>query len=343
MGVAYGMMKTQQIMVDSEERMDQQDAEPNAGVEKKHHFLPRQSRASWLMAFVLGLVLLPLAFALLGAMWQPQEERSMPSAWVLGTTIVLCVMGVVYFVRRAASRQPVLTLSRSGIESPQLDAPIPWHRVDDAVLTQHADHAVLQLHLQAPAGRVNWSRSGWWRRHPLAPRVHLSRLSAQDQLAAYATLHAYLAPWRRRAGLGKAPSLAQARAAMAWAQRLQALTPVPWALYGVMVLNLLVWALGALEGWDLLAPAPAQLFAWGGNSASAVTLEGQYWRLLSASLLHAGGVHLLLNLCALWVAGRQVCRWFGNVQFLLIYLASALVGSAVSLHFSAQQAISGGA
>jgi rhomboid protease GluP len=65
--------------------------------------------------------------------------------------------------------------------------------------------------------------------------------------------------------------------------------------------------------------------------------------LLSATFLHAGVLHIALNMLGLWEAGKQLNRLYGNAQFLMIYIASALVGSALSLHFSAQQAVSVGA
>jgi rhomboid protease GluP len=119
--------------------------------------------------------------------------------------------------------------------------------------------------------------------------------------------------------------------------------PIPWALYAVMVINVAVWAAHVFSGMSPMAPAPAALFAWGANSATAVVRDGEYWRLLTATALHGGVLHLGLNMFALWDAGRRVCLWFGNGQFLLVYLCAGLAGSALSLHFSSQQAVSVGA
>jgi len=129
----------------------------------------------------------------------------------------------------------------------------------------------------------------------------------------------------------------------AFEQRLREMTPSLWALYAVVALNLGVWLANLADGMGALQPATADLFRWGASSASAVVRDGEWWRLLTATVLHGGLLHLALNMYALWVAGTQVCRWFGNGQFLLIYWGSALAGSALSLHFSAQQAVSVGA
>lgn len=128
-----------------------------------------------------------------------------------------------------------------------------------------------------------------------------------------------------------------------FAQRLASLTPVPWALYLVVALNVSVWLINVATGVDALKPSPADMLRWGANSASSVTLDHEYWRLLTATTLHGGALHLALNMLGLWSAGLVLNRLFGNRQFLLIYLGSALVGSALSLHFSSQTAVSVGA
>jgi rhomboid protease GluP len=160
-------------------------------------------------------------------------------------------------------------------------------------------------------------------------------------------LAAVMQAFRRYAG---AQSQAAAQALMDAAvteagfhERLHARTPSTWALYAVMAVNVGVWLLNLLDGLSAMQPSSAELFAWGANSTTAVVRDGEWWRLLTATVLHAGVMHLALNMVALWDAGRKVCRWFGNGQFLLIYLGAALAGSALSLHFSAQQAVSVGA
>jgi rhomboid protease GluP len=111
----------------------------------------------------------------------------------------------------------------------------------------------------------------------------------------------------------------------------------------VVGLNIAVWLANLGAGISAFKPLPSELLAWGANSAASVVEDRQYWRLLTAAFLHGGFLHLALNMMGLWEAGRQLNRLHGNFQFLLIYLASALTGSALSLHFSAQQSVSVGA
>lgn len=322
--------------------MDFQDTVPLWPEEEPRHFLPRKSGASWLIAFLLGLLALVLGLASWSALSGAAAQRSSYGVMVLPLLTLACAMGIGYAVHRAASRRPVLGITGQGIESPQLAEPVAWRALDDAVLVDLHGSAVLHLQLHPDPRRAR-QRSFWTGRNPSAPRINLSRLKPADRQAALEAIHARLAQERALAGLGEAPSVRQAREAAAFEQRLSALTPVPWALYLVMALNIGVWLLNLQSGLSAVSPTPGQLFAWGANSAWAVTQEGQYWRLFSATFLHSGWLHIALNMYALWASGRQVCRWFGNAQFLLVYLGSALAGSALSLHFSSQQAVSVGA
>jgi rhomboid protease GluP len=58
---------------------------------------------------------------------------------------------------------------------------------------------------------------------------------------------------------------------------------------------------------------------------------GEYWRLLSATLLHGGTDHLVGNAIALYILGMVCEHAFGRGQFVLLYVASALAGSLLSL------------
>lgn len=126
-------------------------------------------------------------------------------------------------------------------------------------------------------------------------------------------------------------------------ERLAVLTPNPWGLYLMVALNVGVWLMHVGAGLDPFKPGSEDLLRWGGNTAYAATREHELWRLLTAMFMHAGLLHLSLNMLGLWDAGAQLCRWFGNRQFLLMYLGSGLAGSALSLHFAAQQSVSVGA
>jgi rhomboid protease GluP len=60
-------------------------------------------------------------------------------------------------------------------------------------------------------------------------------------------------------------------------------------------------------------------------------LEGEYWRLFSATLLHGGTDHLIGNCIALYVLGMAGEHALGAWRMLVLYLASGLAGSVASV------------
>jgi membrane associated rhomboid family serine protease len=62
--------------------------------------------------------------------------------------------------------------------------------------------------------------------------------------------------------------------------------------------------------------------------------QGEWWRLITAAFLHGGVLHLLFNMYALYLFGPQLEAAFGHVRFAVLYLLSALGGSAVSYLFA---------
>jgi membrane associated rhomboid family serine protease len=70
--------------------------------------------------------------------------------------------------------------------------------------------------------------------------------------------------------------------------------------------------------------------------------DGEWWRLFTAGFLHAGPIHLLFNMFALWWFGRSLEYVIGPVRYLGVYFASALAGVAGALLF-APESVSVGA
>ena len=146
---------------------------------------------------------------------------------------------------------------------------------------------------------------------------------------------------------GNNPTLKQGEAAhpaiaLALANRRQALARQPWVSYALVLVNVAVWLLTLLSGAALLQAPADKMLVWGGNAASEVQ-RGHWWRLLTAVFLHSGLMHLAMNMAALLCSGPTVERVYGSRRFLLLYLGAGLAGSALSLHFSAQQATAVGA
>lgn len=62
--------------------------------------------------------------------------------------------------------------------------------------------------------------------------------------------------------------------------------------------------------------------------------EGQWYRLVTSGFVHAGLLHLAMNMFVIWIAGSQLEPLLGRLRFALLYLASLLAGSAGALLLS---------
>lgn len=71
--------------------------------------------------------------------------------------------------------------------------------------------------------------------------------------------------------------------------------------------------------------------------------QGEWWRLLTSTLLHGSILHLLFNMYALYWLGPQLERSLGHIRFAALYVFSALGGSVASYWFSDLRTVSVGA
>jgi membrane associated rhomboid family serine protease len=55
------------------------------------------------------------------------------------------------------------------------------------------------------------------------------------------------------------------------------------------------------------------------------------WQLVTYSFLHGSGLHLALNLFALWMFGADVERLWGSRRMLVAYFAAVLTGAAAQI------------
>lgn len=66
-------------------------------------------------------------------------------------------------------------------------------------------------------------------------------------------------------------------------------------------------------------------------SVREMLAEKQFYRLFTSALLHGDWNHLLLNMVSLWLFGSGIELLLGVREFLVLYLAAVLGGSALSL------------
>jgi membrane associated rhomboid family serine protease len=114
------------------------------------------------------------------------------------------------------------------------------------------------------------------------------------------------------------------------------LIAVNWAVFLVGA----VWGQGQLRADFGNVPGPV-LLELGGEPVGVAT--GQYYRLFTAAFLHAGFLHLLLNMFALATLGPPLETALGRLRFAALYLLSAFGGSAAGFLLAPQATLSVGA
>lgn len=95
-------------------------------------------------------------------------------------------------------------------------------------------------------------------------------------------------------------------------------------------LNLFIFIMMGISGVNLISPDQESLLRWGANFRP-LTMDGQWWRLLTCCFLHIGIIHLLLNMYALLFIGYLLEPLLGSLKFIIAYLLCGIMASITSL------------
>jgi membrane associated rhomboid family serine protease/Flp pilus assembly protein TadD len=105
-------------------------------------------------------------------------------------------------------------------------------------------------------------------------------------------------------------------------------------------LNALVFVVMVLRGVSPFLPSPQQAIAFGADFGP-LTLNGQWWRLVTSMFVHFGIVHIGLNMWCLWNLGRAAEQLMGRASYLLAYFVSGVFASIVSVYWHPMDAGAG--
>jgi membrane associated rhomboid family serine protease len=101
----------------------------------------------------------------------------------------------------------------------------------------------------------------------------------------------------------------------------------PWATYALIAINVLVF-LGELGG----GAGATTIGTGGGLVADGAVFgpainDGEVYRIVTGGFLHAGLLHLGLNMLVLWILGRLLEPAIGTPRFVALYFVALLAGS----------------
>ena len=106
---------------------------------------------------------------------------------------------------------------------------------------------------------------------------------------------------------------------------------VSFVTFWLIGINVLVYLAMCLSGASPFNPTSQDALRWGASFAP-ITLDGQWWRILTACFVHFGIIHIGMNMFILYQIGLLTEILFGRVRFLILYLLSGLFGGVVSLY-----------
>jgi len=116
-------------------------------------------------------------------------------------------------------------------------------------------------------------------------------------------------------------------------------TPRPIATAALAAMSVIVFA-GMLVGSGSFSD-PATLVSWGGSLATRTT-NGEWWRLAMMTFVHAGLLHLMIEVGAIVSLGLVLERLLGTLAFAGVYLAAGLLANLISVSSHPMEVAIGG-
>ncbi|MEU1958440.1 rhomboid family intramembrane serine protease [Nocardia sp. NPDC019304] len=119
-------------------------------------------------------------------------------------------------------------------------------------------------------------------------------------------------------------------------------TSAPYVTYALIAINVVIYAITAAQAKSLMDNqlGSALFFDW--VLYAPAVADGEWWRVIGSGFLHYGPIHLLLNMFALYVVGRDAELVLGRLRYPAVYLVSLLGGSA-GVMLLAQNSLTAGA
>jgi rhomboid protease GluP len=101
--------------------------------------------------------------------------------------------------------------------------------------------------------------------------------------------------------------------------------------YILLAVNIAVFGWMVLHGVSPRDPTTEQLIQYGATNASYILLAGQWWRLLTATFVHVGLLHIATNMWCLWNLGLLGEPLLGPAGLIGVYLITGIAGNLLSL------------
>ena len=102
----------------------------------------------------------------------------------------------------------------------------------------------------------------------------------------------------------------------------------------MLIFLLLIFVAQILSSTDWIKPEDSTLVDHFAAYYEGVFIDSEYYRLFTYSLLHGGYIHFILNMIALFVAGKMLESILGSGKTLLIFSFAAVGGALLSIMYN---------
>jgi membrane associated rhomboid family serine protease len=111
-----------------------------------------------------------------------------------------------------------------------------------------------------------------------------------------------------------------------WVRHSESTIGLTQIIFGI---NAAVFLGMAISASNIMNFSPLELVRWGGN-LGALTISGEWWRLLTNVFVHGGIIHIAFNMWCLWYLGALAESLYGRWTYATIYLICGVGASLVS-------------
>lgn len=101
--------------------------------------------------------------------------------------------------------------------------------------------------------------------------------------------------------------------------------------YILLAINVAVFGWMVLHGVSAKDPTRDQLIQYGATNTFLILGAHQWWRLLTATFVHVGLLHIATNMWCLWNLGLLGEPLLGPVGLIAVYLITGIAGNLLSL------------
>lgn len=104
-----------------------------------------------------------------------------------------------------------------------------------------------------------------------------------------------------------------------------------YATYSIIAINIVVFILMVIDGAEIFTVTNGLVHVKWGSNVTALTLSGDWWRLITSTFIHFGIIHLAMNMYALYAAGVYLEPMLGKTKYIVAYLCTGIIAGIVSL------------